>query len=74
MAVPILATHNAADEQIESGKTGLLCDCSAQSIAEGVIKLYNEPQTRKSFTEALSHHSFADDNAAVMRRLYSLFT
>ncbi len=74
LAVPILATHNAADEQIESGKTGLLCDCSAQSIAEGVIKLYNEPQTRKSFTEALSRHSFADDNAAVMRRLYSLFT
>ncbi len=75
LSAPVLSTKtDGASELIESGKTGLLCDCSAQSIAEGVIKLYNEPQTRKSFTEALSRHSFADDNAAVMRRLYSLFT
>ena len=73
LAVPILATRNAAEEQIVNDETGSLCDPSAASIADAAALLYREPERRQAFRDALRGHDFEQDNAAVLQKLYALF-
>ena len=73
LAVPILATRNAAEEQIVNDETGSLCDSSAASIADAAALLYREPERRQAFRDALRGHDFEQDNAAVLQKLYALF-
>ncbi len=72
LAAPILATRNAAEEQIESGRTGLLCEPEAASLAEAVKRLYHAPEQRNAFRAALRSHAFERDNAAILQKLYAL--
>ena len=73
LAVPILATRNAAEEQIVNDETGSLCDPSAASIADAAALLYREPERRQAFRDALRGHDFEQDNAAILQKLYALF-
>lgn len=73
LAVPILATTNAAEEQIDDDVTGMLCSSDAQSIADHVKKLYDVPEKRNIYRAALKQYDFEASNAAIMQRLYSLF-
>ena len=64
LAVPILATQNAAKEQLEDGKTGRLCKLDAASIADAAAELYRTPDLRQALREALrrleQEHLIAD--------------
>lgn len=73
LAVPILATRNAAEEQIVNDETGSLCDPNAASIADAAALLYREPERRQAFRDALRGHDFEQDNAAILQKLYALF-
>ena len=73
LAVPILATRNAAEEQIVNDETGSLCDPNAASIADAAALLYREPERRQAFRDALRGHDFEQDNAAILEKLYALF-
>ena len=72
LAVPILATQNAAKEQLEDGKTGRLCKLDAASIADAASELYRTPDLRQALREALRCHDFEHDNALIMQKLYAL--
>lgn len=72
LAVPILATYNAAYEQLHDGVDGALCQPDAQSIADGVERLYRAPELREKFRAALAAHDFEADNAAILQSLYAL--
>lgn len=72
LAVPILATRNAAEEQIEDGKTGRLCKPNSASIADAAAELYRMPELRQAFRDALRSHDFEHDNALIMQKLYAL--
>ena len=72
LAVPIIATRNAAAEQIDNEKTGLLCESDADSIAAAIIRLYNAPKLRESIQAELQNHDFERDNSAIWKQLYSL--
>lgn len=73
LSAPILATYNAAHEQICSDADGLLCQPDAQSIADGVERLYWDPALRQQFRRAQASHDFEADNAAILQQLYTLF-
>lgn len=72
LAVPILATYNAAYEQLHDGVDGALCQPDAQSIADGVERLYHAPELREKFRAALAAHDFEADNTAILQSLYAL--
>ena len=72
LAVPILATRNAAEEQLEDGKSGQLCKPDAASIADAAVELYRMPELRQAFRDALRRHDFEHDNAIILQKLYAL--
>lgn len=72
LAVPILATRNAAEEQLEDGKNGQLCKSDAASIADAASQLYHMPEQRQAFRDALRRHNFEHDNAVILQKLYAL--
>ena len=72
LAVPILATRNAAEEQIEDGKTGRLCKPDSASIADAAADLYRMPELRQAFRDALRRYDFEHDNAIILQELYAL--
>lgn len=73
LAKPILATKNAAREQINDGCDGMLCDTDASSIAGGIRVLVEHSELREKFKKALEHQDFDAANERIMQRLYSLF-
>lgn len=73
LAIPILATYNAAHEQLQSEADGLLCQPTAQSVADSVERLYKDAELRNQFRKALAAQDFEADNAAILQRLYNLF-
>lgn len=73
LAKPILATKNAAHEQINDGCDGMLCDTDASSIAGGIRVLIEHSELREKFKKALEHQDFDAANERIMQRLYSLF-
>lgn len=73
LAKPILATKNAAREQINDGCDGMLCDTDASSIAGGIRVLIEHSELREKFKKALEHQDFDAANERIMQRLYSLF-
>lgn len=73
LAKPILATRNAAREQINDGCDGMLCDTDASSIAGGIRVLIEHSELREKFKKALEHQDFDAANERIMQRLYSLF-
>lgn len=72
LALPILATSNAAQEQLRDGEDGLICQADAQSIADGVERLCREPSLRERFRCAQAAHDFEADNTAILQSLYAL--
>lgn len=73
LAKPILATKNAAREQINDGCDGMLCNTDASSIAGGIRVLIEHSELREKFKKALEHQDFDAANERIMQRLYSLF-
>lgn len=72
LAVPILATRTAAEEQLEDGKSGQLCKPDAASIADAAAELYRMPELRQAFRDVLRSYDFEHDNTAILQKLYTL--
>lgn len=69
----ILATKSAAKEQINSGVNGLLCEASAEKIAESIEYLLIHDGEREKYHKALLKYSFDEANEKIMQSLYRLF-
>lgn len=72
LSKPILATFNAADEQIEDGVTGVLCECSAGALVKNIQALMADKERLLSFEKNLQCHDFEKDNKKIMKELYGL--
>lgn len=72
LSKPILATFNAADEQIEDGVTGALCECSAGALVKNIQALMADKERLLSFEKNLQCHDFEKDNNKIMKELYGL--
>lgn len=74
LGLPVLSTEtDGGRELIKNGVDGLLCQPTAQSLADGVERLYHDPELRQRFCEALFAHDFEADQAAILARLDTLF-
>lgn len=69
---PILATIPSADQQIQSGVSGLLCEANPASIASGIRHLIDMPDKRKQYSQWLCAHSLEEENERNMQKLYEL--
>lgn len=72
LSKPILATFNAADEQIEDGVTGVLCECSAGALVKNIQALMADKERLLSFEKNLQRHDFEKDNKKIMKEFYGL--
>lgn len=72
LSKPILATFNAADEQIEDGVTGALCECSVGALVKNIQALMADKERLLSFEKNLQRHDFEKDNKKIMKELYGL--
>lgn len=70
---PILATIPAADQQIQSGVNGLLCDAEPLAIADSIEYLIERPQERRKYVCYLHENSLEKENEKIMQALYTLF-
>lgn len=72
LGVPVVSTKtDGGKELITDGKTGLLCDISAESIAESLEKLLKKPEMLKTLRENISKLDFEEENENVMKKLYA---
>ena len=69
LACPTVATYAAAGEQLIDGETGSLCDATASSVCEAIIRLLKNPSLSNRYRKALTEHSFEADNAAILARI-----
>jgi len=70
--LPIVATaYETVGDQIQDGKTGLICDISADGIADAVARIIGEPEFSKTLgrNAAAAHASEVDDPNALLKML-----
>lgn len=70
---PILATRPAADQQIQSGINGMLCDAEPFAIADSIEYLYKNLYEREKYVSYLQENSFENENEQIMQAFYNLF-
>lgn len=72
LSLPIVATKAAAGEQITDGVNGVLCDTSAESIAEAVKNLYICKDEANKYREYLRSYDFERLNNRIIADIESL--
>lgn len=72
LGLPIVATKAAAGEQITDGVNGVLCDASAESIAEAVKNLYIGKDEANKYREYLRSYDFERLNNRIIADIESL--
>lgn len=72
LSLPIVATKAAAGEQITDGVNGVLCDTSAESIAEAVKNLYIGKDEANKYREYLISYDFERLNNRIIADIESL--
>ena len=72
LGLPIVATKAAAGEQITDGVNGVLCDTSAESIAEAVKNLYIGKDEANKYREYLRSYDFERLNNRIIADIESL--
>lgn len=72
LSLPIVATKAAAGEQITNGVNGVLCDTSAESIAEAVKNLYIGKDEANKYREYLRSYDFERLNNRIIADIESL--
>lgn len=70
---PILATRPAADQQIETGVNGMLCDPTPEALSKSIAYLYDNRDERKKYIDYLKKHTLEEQNEEIMSKLYTLF-
>ena len=72
LGLPIVATKAAAGEQITNGVNGVLCDTSAESIADAVKNLYIGKDEANKYREYLKSYDFERLNNRIISDIESL--
>ena len=63
LARPIVITrYLSANEQLENGKFGIVCDISTDAVADAISQLIENPTLRDHFTEVLSAQNFGNEH------------
>lgn len=74
LGVPVVSTKtDGGKELVENGKNGLLCDISAESIAENIEKLLTDSELLNALKENVSKMDFEEENGRIMEKLYAEF-
>lgn len=69
---PIIATnYPTVNDQIEDGKEGMVVNMNSESIAEGIKKLVEDKNFRRSFSEYLKTHEYG--NQTEVKKYIRLF-
>lgn len=68
---PILATnYSSVADQVDDGRTGIIVDINPKSIADGIIRLYEDSKLRESFVENLSKSEWGTEKE--IEKIYEL--
>ncbi|MBR4287636.1 MAG: glycosyltransferase [Clostridia bacterium] len=73
LGTPIVATKSAAKEQIQHRTNGVLCDTTAESIANAIEKVLNDKELLKKITLAVTKEDFNKRNDDIIKTLYNIF-
>lgn len=73
LGTPIVATKAAAKEQIQHRVNGVLCDTTAESIANAIEKVLNDKELLKKITDAISKEDFYKRNEEIFKTLDNIF-
>ena len=66
LGTPILATHAAAGNQIDSGIDGFLCDTNTESVYENILRLYENREELENCKRALMNFDFNKLNEPII--------
>ena len=69
---PIVATKNAAKEQIQDGVNGVLCDTDAKSLATAITKVLTDKELLRKITIASESEDFRGRNKDILNKLYKI--
>ncbi|MCD7881257.1 MAG: glycosyltransferase [Clostridiales bacterium] len=72
LGMPILATRAAAGKQIEDGINGILCDTTADSIAEHIQQLIDSPDMGERIRMYLGKYDFERLNCDILANFCSM--
>lgn len=73
LKTPIVATKSAAKEQIQHRVNGVLCDTTAESIANAIEKVLTDKDLLEKITDAIGKEDFYKRNDEIIKKLYKLF-
>ncbi len=73
LGTPIVATKAAAKEQIQHRVNGVLCNTTADSIANAIEKVLTDKALYKKITEAVTKEDFYKQNEKIINNLYNVF-
>lgn len=73
LGTPIVATKAAAKEQIQHRTNGVLCNTTADSIANAIEKVLTDKDLLEKITGAIGKEDFYKSNDEIIKKLYKLF-
>ena len=73
LGTPILASYAAAENQIENGVDGFLCDTSTVSVYENILRLYENKDELENCKKVLLNYNFDNINTQIMSDIEKLF-
>lgn len=73
LKTPIVATKAAAKEQIQHRVNGVLCDTTAESIANAIEKVLTDKELLKKITDAIGKEDFYKRNEEILKNLDNVF-
>ena len=73
LKTPIVATKTAAKEQIQHRVNGVLCDTTAESIANAIEKVLNDKELLEKITDAIGKEDFYKRNKEILKNLDNIF-
>ena len=74
LEVPVISTKtDGGREIITDGVNGVLCDTSAESIAEAISKVVSDNDFRNKLGENAAKIDFEAQNNEILNRLYEVF-
>ncbi len=66
LGTPILATYEAAGNQIENGVDGFLCETNEHSVYENILRLYKNKEALENCKSALMNCDFESINQRII--------
>ena len=73
LKTPIVATKTAAKEQIQHRVNGVLCDTTAESIANAIEKVLKDKELLKKITVSIGKEDFYKRNEEILKNLDNIF-